>query len=215
MSRFMDDELDSSAPDNSSLESGSDEAGDGALVGVDGSSGRSSSLRSNLMLLGFVVVIAGGAMFVMRKYSAQSGVELTDVKIDYSFDPGSQHQIDHAEVMQSLQIMDNGIQVAVENIRPDPFRMVSKTPVEDTTTTQQIDPFADARREAELRLAAIQKEFDGLRLNSVITGSIPIARISGQAVRIGDVVGEHFTVREIRSRSVTLEADEEMYILAL
>jgi len=73
----------------------------------------------------------------------------------------------------------------------------------------------EARRLAELqaRLAKVQSEFNKLELNSVLGGSMPIARISGEAVRVGDKIGDYFTVVAIHGRSVELSAEGEIYTL--
>ncbi|MFG0258049.1 MAG: hypothetical protein ACF8GE_09130 [Phycisphaerales bacterium JB043] len=215
MSRFMDNDIDAGAPIGDPLanpEGASEPMA--ALEGVDGSSTRQSTLRSNLLLLLFVGGVAAGSMWLMRTWSENSGVALTDVKIEYT-SPSDKNDGDTADLIELLSF-GSGVQVPLDDVRSRPFSMPSKgveDPVEDTRPAH--DPNAAARRAAEMRRAAIQKAFDSLELNSVITGSIPIARVSGQPVRIGDKVGEFFSVREIRDRSVVLEADEEMYILAL
>ncbi|MHC4975399.1 MAG: hypothetical protein ACYTF7_02185 [Planctomycetota bacterium] len=212
MSRFMDNDIDSGAGDPlANPEAGGDASG--GLEGIDGTSSSSSSLRSNLLLLLFVGGIAAGSMWFMRSYSNSTGVELTDVKIDYEA-PKSTDQARTQELIESLSL-GNKVQVPAEEIRPEPFTMPSKGGEEVETPVNTFDPGAAAKQRAESRRKAIQIAFEKLDLNSVITGSIPIARVSGQPVRIGDAVGEYFTVTEIRDRSVVLTADDEMYILAL
>jgi hypothetical protein len=215
MSRFMDEDLGTGADTDPTLDTGTAQ-NSSPLEGIDGSAKRSSSLRSNILLLLFVVGIAGGAMFLMRKYSSQLSVELTDVKIEYTYEGAPANDAEHANVLQSLSL-DEKVQIPLNKVRHEPFRMTMKSGEDtpQTTTGPVVDPQAEARRIAEARRAEIQKEFERLKLHSVITGSVPIARISGQPVRIGDSVGEYFRVEEIRERSVVLIADDEMYILAL
>ena len=49
----------------------------------------------------------------------------------------------------------------------------------------------------------------------MIGGSNPVARISGQAVRVGDTVAEVFTVKAIHGRAVDLDYEGETFTLSL
>ena len=64
-----------------------------------------------------------------------------------------------------------------------------------------------ARHDAELRRGKVQTALAQLKINGIIGGSNPVARISGEAVRVGDTIGDPplFRVKSIQGRSVELE----------
>ena len=70
-----------------------------------------------------------------------------------------------------------------------------------------------ARRDAETKHGKVQASLSTMKVNGIIGGSNPVARISGEAVRVGDTVGEIFTVKAIHGRGVDLEHEGVTYTL--
>jgi len=54
-----------------------------------------------------------------------------------------------------------------------------------------------------------------LTLQGVLGGTIPVARVSGETVRVGDTLSEIFTVKLITGRTVTLETDGKEFQLTM
>lgn len=166
------------------------------------------------LVLGLVVVVAGGSLFVMRKLSAGRNLASADIKLDYPIGADGSLQDggnEHIKVLDDLASIDSSVQVPLESIeKKNPFVLGDGEVIEAANID---DP--EARRLAELqaRLAKVQAEFNKLELNSVLGGSTPIARISGEAVRVGDKIGDYFTVIAIHGRSVELSAEGEIYTL--
>ena len=105
-------------------------------------------------------------------------------------------------------------------MQKNPFRMADV--VAPTAVVPNGDPNAAsraaaerARRDAETKHGKVQAALSTLKVNGIIGGSNPVARISGEAVRVGDTVGEIFTVKTIQGRSVELENEGVTYTLSM
>jgi hypothetical protein len=68
-----------------------------------------------------------------------------------------------------------------------------------------------ARRDREQRALGITQALEGVVLHGVMAGRIPLARVNGETVQVGDRVAEFFTVAAIHGRSIDLEADGQVY----
>lgn len=204
-------------------DSGPDDPG-GALgvsleEGMPGSIGRLGSGRhSGTLVLLLVVVIAGAALWGMRELGKSGMPGFADVKIDYPLDELQLVATDTKgqDILQQLAISQQVPQLPLERVANNPFEwrgaMIQATTVTSAPVVNQVDQAEQARL---ARLKAIESEFSRLRLNSVMEGSMPVARISGELVRIGDRVGDYFTVQDIRTRRVILEVDDKTYTLTM
>lgn len=183
------------------------------MTGVDGSSRK--GLNSGLIVLLGVVAIAVGTIVVMRRYGNGPGVSVADVQIDYQVGAGSED--DHTRVLADLQTIDESVQIPIDQVRPNPFEMIGEDDGEDTE--QRASPSeTEAERRQRLqreRMQRVVSAYEKLELHTVLSGKVPVARISGQTVRIGDSVGEHFTVVAIRDRSVDLRAEGRVFTLTM
>lgn len=75
---------------------------------------------------------------------------------------------------------------------------------------KQIDPAEKARQE----LASKRKtEFEKLELSGTTLGRVPVARINGELFKIGDKVGEIFTIKAITQRTVELTHQDSTFVL--
>lgn len=187
--------------------------------GMPGSIGRLGSGRhSGTLVLLMVVVVAGVALWGMRELGKSGMPGFADVKIDYPLDDLQLVSTDAKgqDILQQLAVSQQVPQLPLEAVANNPFEwrgaMIQATAV---TSTPTIDPVDEAEQARLARLKAIESEFARFRLNSVIGGSMPVARISGELVRIGDQVGEYFTVQSIGTRRVILQADDKMYTLTM
>lgn len=167
-------------------------------------------------LLGMVLLAAGGALFAMRYLGmGPRSSRGEEVKIDYDID--KVHTTgDHMRVLADLSANRSAEQVPPDQVQRNPFRLEGQLTVAKTEAPVEPrpvgDPAAEARRARERQIEAA---FAKLELHTVLGGSNPIARISGQTVRPGDKLGEFFTVAAIEGRSVSLECDGKVYVLNL
>lgn len=188
-----------------------------SLIGVQAGKAR-RKVSSGTITIGLVVALAGGALVFMRHMglgagiaSAKDGGKLAEVE-------APKIRGDYAAVLADLTTSRTTNQVPVEKLKKNPFRLINSAIAPAMST---VDGSADAsalRRQleeaAKKRMAEtaewekkVTSAEQQLRLNSIIGGSNPLARISGQNVRVGDRIGEYFTVTEIGARHVTLQVD--------
>jgi hypothetical protein len=202
-----------SDPLNEQADGGSELIGVGADLPT-GHSARSRVSTGTLILL-LVVVVAGGVLYIMRQFGLGTRLELVDVKIDYPIDGSATVSTEqHQQVLASLRDSSTTVQVPLNEVKKNPFQLGLREEEAAPEPTSQ-SPFDREAAERARRKQMIQSTFASLELNSVVGGSVPIARISGDNVRIGDRLKDLFTVRSIRGRSVELVADGEVYILTM
>lgn len=222
----LDDEQPADAP-------GDDDAAAAALrldmLGAHGDGSLEPPKRSlvgsqNALLL-VVVLAAGGALFAMRflgmgPKSALAGwsVKMPQYDVDKPRDPNNS---DHKKVIAELSESRITAQVPTELVQRNPFEMegVLKTAVQKPgptgMTPEQIaaQKAEEERKRAEARARDIQAELVTFNVASVLIGAVPVARINGELVRVGDRLGEFFVVKDIHGRGVVLEADGKPYTL--
>ena len=177
---------------------------------------KKKAIPDSVALLALVIAIAGGGLLTMRKMGLGSQSQFASVKIDYELEGAI---LDGKEQEIIADLRDNEIeQVPLDQVQKNPFQLLSDGHnVADLPigVPGESPEDAERRRRAEDRKRTIVNVYASLDLNSVLLGSVPVARISGQTVRVGDMVEGLFVVRSITSRSVALEVDGEMYTLSL
>lgn len=178
--------------------------------------GASSKIPQGAAVLVLVALVGGGAIFTMRQFGLGSGFNYDDISIDYPIDAaGTTSGDDYEDVLSDLT-NHTLPHVALAELRPKPFQLDGGPEGEkEFESVAQETPEQRAARERAARDAALQREFTKLTLNSVIGGSRPIARISGQAVRPGDVINGMFHIDDIRGRVVYLSAEGRQYTLTM
>jgi hypothetical protein len=168
-----------------------------------------------------LVVVGGGVLYGMRLVGLGPLKQLADaqVNVDYNLnDAGASKTAEHQKVLAELNANQVAVQVPLEKVQRNPFRMASalSKPADDIQPDDGSAKAADKQRQsASARKLAIRTAFDGLKLNSVIAGSVPIARINGETIRVGDSVAEYFIVVSITGRGVELEADGQPFTLSI
>ncbi len=190
----------------------------GGLIGVgaDLPTGQSSRARvsTGTLILLLVVVVAGGVLYIMRQFGLGTRLELVDVKIDYPIDGPRTDTEQHERVLAALRDSSVAVQVPLEEVKKNPFQLGMKKD-EASPEPASTSPYDREAAERARRQQLIRNTFESLELNSVVGGSMPIARISGENVRVGDRVKDLFVVSSIRGRSVELVADGEVYTLTM
>lgn len=170
------------------------------------------------VVAGLLVVGAIGAIFAMRQFGMGPVVSLAGIDVDYkpaAISAGTAPK----KVLADLDRSRRAVQVPAELITQDPFELDN---AQATVAQPTVDPDLARRAEEErLRLAREQHEQElqgalaALKLQGVMGGSVPIARIDGQVYKVGMRIGEFFTVSAIVGRDVTLTADGHSFVLSM
>ena len=197
-----------------------------APVSAISSSASDSKINAQVLIAGLVLVIGAGAIYGMRYIGMQAGLDEQVVSIDYTADA---NDADFAkrftDVMQMLDKSSLAVQITDhESIGETPF---SRAVAKEKDDYEPIDTGLSEEEQRAIRLERereeeMQRRHDmviaeamRLKLQGVIGGSRPAARVSGQAVRVGMKLGEFFTVLEITGRSVVVEADGMRFEIAM
>lgn len=97
-------------------------------------------------------------------------------------------------------------QVPIEYVQKNPFTLHTATPA-------VIGP-AKTNTQDNRRLEKLKAELKGFELQTIMSGSRPVAVISGEILRPGDKLGS-FTVKEIRPFAVLLEGEGQVFTLEM
>jgi len=186
----------------------------GELAGTEGSSRQ--SLQSGVAVLLFVLAVAGGVLFLMRKFG-HPGLDFVLPTIDYPVGQAASARVDDPRQQRILRALESGqsiVQVPLDELQRNPFALDEGPSGEEVAINAPTGPSQEEIRARE-RQTLIRRTYEALELNSVVTGSAPIARISGRAYRLGDTIADLFKIVAIKGRQVTLEADGRSFTLVL
>ena len=155
-----------------------------------------------------VLAIGIALLFFMRQAGMGPRPAEADVIVDYQFqEKRAAEAVElQQEVLEELNRAGPPVQFETEEIGRNPFRL--KAPLQITDGS----PETAAENAGEVR---VMDALSRLRLQTVIDGRIPVARISGKTVRVGDRVGELFVAESISGRSVTLRAGDRVFTLEM
>ena len=194
-------------------------------IGI-GSEAPRARVSSTWVLLAGAVLVAGGVLWGMRWVGMKGGMTGGKaVTFDASLlDAASRPKRDHSGVLDDLKSSRVTQQVPGDSVKKNPFRiadsMAGLLPTVDSPQgddgTARANAAAEAeRRKAQERLRAVQSALAGLKVQSILGGRSPVARVSGKMVRIGDELAEFFTVKAIHGRSIELECDGRTFEVAM
>lgn len=167
------------------------------------------------LVLGVLVVLAGGALYAMRRLGMGPIGAIAEVNIDYNYDKTKGDSADHEKLLADLSASQIEHQVPADQVQKNPFRMPAlhpDVPVETKVEPNKPTPEEIARLARQKEIADILKT---LQVHSVLTGSIPVARIGDENVGVGDTLAKYFTVVSIGGREVEIQADGQLYTLSL
>ncbi|MGQ0627591.1 MAG: hypothetical protein ACT4PL_05765 [Phycisphaerales bacterium] len=194
---------------------------DPAIGGMDvSSSSRRPKVSSNTMLVVGVVVVAAGVLWGMRFVGMGAGSALAspaNAKELESF--ALKPSVDHQKVLADLQATRTALQVNEQDVKKNPFRLTGgEAPAIDTSTLDAQRSAEALRQEEERRrreradyLTKIEGLKSSIKLNGVILGSVPAARINNRVVRQGDLVQGMFTLAKVHDRAIELEFEGRMF----
>lgn len=176
-------------------------------------------VSTQMVALVLVLVLGGGLLWGMRKLGIGplnhfAGASMPDYDMSQL---GTNKTADHKRILDELTANYSKTQVPLDQVQRNPFRLA------DGLSKPEVKPGEDPAKvtaEQQKRIALQRKDkvkaaLANLKLNGVLGGSTPVARISGDAVRIGETVGDYFTVKAIHGRSVELTCENEVYTLTM
>lgn len=195
----------------------------------------SKLLNQGTLLMLLVVVLGAGGLYAMRVTNvglinsdqdkqAEARIEQLLVALtnpqslnpNSALHPGELEDLDKDAdvVLQILTDDPTRAQVPIDYIQKNPFS-INAQPL---TTIVQSTVESKADREAKMRQAALQSEFQRFALSSIISGAVPVAVIDNELRQVGDRVGQagDFTVKKINADlTVELTADGRRYVLQM
>lgn len=162
-----------------------------------------------------------GSLAWMRKEGLKSGMTFADVNVDYK-PPETAKTERYESILNELTSANAPLDVALGEFTKSPF-MLAKAQVQvESGAMPTMDPLSEKEREflmAEQRQKARREELltkvKGLKLQGIMGGRVPLARIDGITVKTGDLVADELTVENIENRSIALSADGEMFIITM
>ncbi len=168
------------------------------------------------LIVVLVVTASVGILFMMRRQAMGAGINLNVAKIDYPLDKAPPAaSVEQTRLLSELSRSTSPPQVPPERLQKNPFQLVSLASAdalpEPTGPDAAAMAAAQARAAREERLRQVRTALDNVRVAGVMQGRVPLARINGRTVRVGDQVGEFFTVVEIKERSVVLQAEDAVH----
>lgn len=189
------------------------------------SSAPDSKFNTQLLVAVGVIAVGAGVIYAMRYIGMRAGLDEKAVSLEYTSEANStDFKQRFSTVMEHLDESTIAVQLADQgSFAESPFSRPSAMPVETVRATPgmseeerlALQRERDAEIERQRRHDLVLQVAMHFRLQGIVDGSNPAARISGQAVRAGMKLGDFFTVEQITGRSVIIEADGMRFELAL
>jgi hypothetical protein len=194
------------------------------LAGLDvAHAGSRSRISANTILLLGVVAVAGGVLLGMRRVGLGPASAVAAMPFDKDLvESASKPSRDHRGVLADLNASRVRQQVPDDKVKRNPFRLDMAADLAMTSAEALKRSAELLRAEAEKakkmqaeREKAFQSGLAGLRLQAVMGGSTPRARINGKVVGLGDRLGagDMFVLKAVHGRGVELEAEGKTYLL--
>ena len=160
------------------------------------------------------LALSAAMIYGMRRYGMQSGLKFDTTEVAYTRDDATHRR---AAEFQKLVAQMSASEKELPAVDKNPFKLMG---AEAGDATVDEGPVVDEAAEKAKRLAAdrakaLEAEFTQLKLGSIMMGRVPLARINGELVRVGDIAGENFKIVAIEPQAVTLVADGKRYTLSL
>jgi Tfp pilus assembly protein PilP len=166
-------------------------------------------IPTQVVLLVVLLVISGGALYAMRRMGMGPIGAAADVPLDYDYTKKAVGD-EHKKAIEDLNANHIASQVPSDDVQKNPFKLAESLKREIPLETKTMGPDPAAAR-AEL----IRNTLSSLRVHGILDGSVPVARINDQTVKVGDALADVFVVTAIQGRTIELTADEKTYTLSL
>jgi hypothetical protein len=164
-----------------------------------------------------LVLVAAGALYAMRRLGMGPLSAVAEpVLVDYNLNKKGESATDHKKLLADLTVSHVDHQVPADQVKKNPFRLPDVLPERpEKTVVEKPKGPTPQEIEAEQRRLLITNTLATLKVHSVLSGTVPVARIGDENVRKGDTLAKLFTVVSIEGRSVTLMVDEQQYIISI
>jgi hypothetical protein len=171
------------------------------------------------LILMLVLSVSAGSLAWMRREGTRAGITFTDLKVEYK-EPDTERARTYQRIMSDLARIQSPLDVALRDLGRSPFMLASTRPTISTdavipeNATLEERAAAEAAARAEARRQELVAALESMRVHSIVSGSVPLARIDDQTVRVGDQIGE-FLITGIEGRVVSLQADGHVFTLSM
>ena len=192
------------------------------------SAGLGAPKKPNVLVqLGFFAVLicaAGGLIYSMRKMGIGPLKSFAAAPMpDYDVTKGTSKSADHQKVLTELSRATTSTQVPADQVQKNPFRLADALgSTEDDAAddakkseAQRLAAQARAKKDAEARAKAVENKLNTLKIHAIMNGTVPVARVNEQFVRVGDLIDVLFAVKAINERSIEIDAEGVTYLLSL
>ena len=187
-----------------------------------------SPFRGQTVFIGAVLVLGIGVVVGMRQLSIAAAKAGEMFTLDFKPEAEDVEAIAKFDrVMRDLELSGRPMQVPLDELTSSPFTFsFHEEPIEieageDMTLAQlreaQRQAALEEQRQAaaeEARQSRIMTALANLKVQSVLGGTTPVARVSGEAVREGDELGI-FRAVKISGRTVVLEVDSRYFAIQM
>lgn len=179
-----------------------------------------TKVSQQTIVLMVVLSVSASAIFGMRKLGMKAGIAMGSDVVEYT-PPEIDRNSTYDRILADLARIQNPLDVALGEFGKSPFML------QQTAIATPADPVAAGEDNAEQRAAAerqarlearrkeLADQLAAMKVQSIMGGKVPLARISGEMYRVGDTVVEDFTIVSIEDRTVTLKADGQKFTLTL
>lgn len=169
-----------------------------------------NKVSAQTVILGVIVVVGAGLLIGMRKFGMGPISSLTEVKIEYTPNPETaQDREEFDQVLDALARSSDRKQVPSEWLTRDPFVLegfgVEEEPEEIMVAEVQEDQNEIARRQLANN---VDSAAENVMIQSVMGGRIPLARIDGKLLQVGDRVETYLTIIGVEGRTVRFMGDD-------
>jgi len=187
-----------------------------------------SPFRGQTLFIGIVLVLGVGVVVGMRQLSLAAAKAGEIFSLD--FEPEAEDIESVAKfdrVMRDLERSGRPMQVPVDQVKTSPFTFafneepIEVEPGEDMSLAQLREQQRRAAEEEQRRADEerdrnnqLMTELASLKVQGILGGSTPVARVSGKAVREGDEIGM-FRAVKISGRTVVLAADGRYFAIQM
>jgi hypothetical protein len=192
--------------DDPSLSGGLDGSGEGGL----GELALAAAPRKRLSLQTIIVIItiaaSAGALYMMRQKGKAAGLKLQPIKLDLDVDKLPKPRQDHQRILSDLAL-GTVTPAQQDKLEKNPFRFENLPSAEFRPATGAQSTNIEAER-LRYALAAIE-------INAIMQGRVPVARINGKLVQVGDTVEDVLKVVQIHERSIEFSAGGDIYTVQM
>ncbi len=190
-----------------------------------------SKFNGQVILAGLVFAIGVGSIYAMRHIGMQAGIKESVSLVDYTASTNTPDFIKRFDsIMADLEEVSISVQFAKDTDLPQAPFTLAQAAIGDDTLSIPV-PTKDDSNATKARLAKLRAQMErdeqeakaasydlvasGLSIQSIIGGTRPVARISGEPVGVGMTVADTFKVLSIKGAVVILEVDGIKYELKL